>query len=312
MTSIPSFRLIVLCAGLWAITLGQHSGGEDKVPARPPILKVEHCRVLFIDRRVISAGGTGVIAEIVDEGARVSAETVLIQLQDRVPRAALAAAEAKAESDVEIRLAEKATEAAKLDLAAVRAANALAPEAYPHVEVERLRVKQEQADLETERARQQLKIAQRERDQAAAELASTRIVAPIGGLVTKRLKAIGEGVQPADPILELVNTDRVRIEGYVPLDQLWKLQVGQTVRVQLDLGGERPLPVEQEVFTGQLGFVDVTVQSVAGTARIWAEVQNRKELLKDGLSARMTIDLSEPPEPQAPVGPGESGIGSGK
>lgn len=307
MTSIPSFRIVVLCAGLWAIGIGQHSGGEDKSPTRPPVFEVTHCRVVFIDRRVISAGSTGVISEIVDEGARVRAETVLIQLQDRVPRAALAAAEARAESDVEIRLGEKTAEAAKLDLAAARAANALAPDAYPQVELERLRVKQEQADLETERARQQLKIAQRERDQAAAELASTRIVAPIGGLVTKRLKAVGEGVQPADPILELVNTERVRIEGYVPLEQLWKLQVGQTVRVQLDLGGAVEQPVEREVFTGQLGFVDVTVQSVAGTARIWAEVPNRKELLKDGLSARMTIDLSEPsePEPSLPVSPKE-------
>jgi multidrug efflux pump subunit AcrA (membrane-fusion protein) len=82
----------------------------------------------------------------------------------------------------------------------------------------------------------------------------------------------------------------VRIEGYVPVEQVWQLKVGQPVRVQLDLGGDQKLPMEQEIFTGTLGFVDVTVQSVAGTVRIWAEIENRKELLKDGLSARMSIE----------------------
>lgn len=292
MTSIPCLRIIVMCAGLWAIGSGQGTRAEP-VP-RLPALEVAHCRVVFVDRRMISAGSAGVIAEIVDEGDRVNADAVLIQLQNRVPQAALAVAEAKAESDVEIRLGEKASEAAQLDLAAARVANSLAPDAYARVEVERLRVTQEQADLETEKARQQLKIAVRERDQAAAELNATRIVAPLGGLITKRLKSVGEGVQPADPILELVNTQRVRIEGYVPVEQVWKLKVGQTVQVQLDLGGDQKLPMEQEIFTGKLGFVDVTVQSVAGTVRVWAEVENRKDLLKDGLSARMSIEPGEP------------------
>ena len=33
------------------------------------------------------------------------------------------------------------------------------------------------------------------------------------------------------------------------------------------------------------------------------EVQNRKELLRDGLSARMEIGLSEPPPPAGPPSP---------
>ncbi|MCA9090475.1 MAG: efflux RND transporter periplasmic adaptor subunit [Planctomycetaceae bacterium] len=264
------------------------SAADDR--SAHPTLEVPQCRVVFVDRRLVSAGSTGVIAEIAEEGSRIASGSVLVQFEDRVPRAALAAATARAESDVEVRLAEKAVEAANVELEAAILANSLAPEAYARVELERLRVTRDQADLEIERARQQLKIAQRERDLAAAELAATQTLAPISGLVTKQLKNVGAGVQTGEPLLELVNTGRVRIEGYVPLEQVWRLQVGQPVRVQLDLSGV-DLPVEQEVFEGQLGFIDVSVQAVAGTARVWAEVANRNELLKDGLNAHMTIQF---------------------
>lgn len=90
------------------------------------------------------------------------------------------------------------------------------------------------------------------------------------------------------PILELISTRTVKVEGYLPIEDVWSVKRGDVVEVQIDIP-DRDLAIENEVFQGKISFIDSTVSPVTHGARIWAEVQNPDEKLIEGLYAKMTI-----------------------
>jgi multidrug efflux pump subunit AcrA (membrane-fusion protein) len=275
-------------------TVCETSAGEDRETGTSGEVTVEDCRILLTQRRIISSQRAGVIEFVPEEGASVAVEQVLIQLDDSVPRSARAAAAARVEDDVEVRVARKAAEAALAEYEAVLRANQTRADSFPASEVLRRKLAAEQADLETELARHRLTVAQRELDQAQAEVNAYARRSPVDGLVVRVFKRAGESVQVGEPILEVANSDIVRVEGFVELQHVWELQVGRPVTVGLDLP-DRELPAEQARFDGTLGFVDPTVQPVSRTVRVWADIQNRDQLLREGLSARMTIAIESHP-----------------
>jgi multidrug efflux pump subunit AcrA (membrane-fusion protein) len=102
-------------------------------------------------------------------------------------------------------------------------------------------------------------------------------------------KSKGEAVRQGDPIIELSSTKRVRVEGYVNVKDIWNVKRGNRVMVKLDVE-DMELEVEKEVFYGKIVFVDVSAQPVTGQVRVWAEVENRDNILRAGLNARMAIN----------------------
>ncbi len=96
-----------------------------------------------------------------------------------------------------------------------------------------------------------------------------------------------------DTILEVVNTDVVRIEGRVNEKDIWCVKVGSPVAVKLSVRGAEP-EVEKQVFHGRIGFVDVVANSASLETRVWAEVPNPNNVLRPGLLATMTIESSTP------------------
>ena len=107
-----------------------------------------------------------------------------------------------------------------------------------------------------------------QRDLKQTDLAAYSILAPFDGIVTKVYKQRGEAVRQGDPILELTNTDHVRVEGWVDLDYAWRLSLGNRVAVRLNIP-DIELPVEEIVFEGRITFIDVSVQPV--TPDEWIE-----------------------------------------
>ena len=91
------------------------------------------------------------------------------------------------------------------------------------------------------------------------------------------------------PILELISTRSVRVEGYLPIEDYYLVKKGDLVKVRLDIP-DKDLPIEKEIFEGTVYFIDKTVSQVTHGARVWAEVQNPGERLIEGLYAKMTIE----------------------
>ncbi|MFO1021213.1 MAG: efflux RND transporter periplasmic adaptor subunit [Planctomycetales bacterium] len=253
-----------------------------------PII-VERPYIQFLDKAILSSSRIGTIERIdVREGDLVKAGQIVVQLRDEVPRANYLTAKQTAENTVEIRYSYKAAELATVEHERAVEANKRVRHAFPDIEVDRLRLTAEKSILQIEQAKHQQKVDSLKRDEAFEVLKTFRIEAQMDGIITKVNKVTGESVREGDPLVEMVNTDRVKVEGYVHVNQSVRLKRGQLVEVHIDIP-EEDLDVEKEVFEGTLVFVDLFTRPDDPQVRVWAEVKNRDGVLREGLRASMKI-----------------------
>jgi RND family efflux transporter MFP subunit len=266
---------------------------DPAAPARPGAsrakpIEIEQCTIKPLDEVTLSFDRPGVIAFVKPrEGDSVAEGQLIAGLQDEVAQAALAVAAKEAESDVDIRYAEKAGALAEIEHRKALEANRTV-QAIPEVEVLRLKLAAEKTVLELESAKLRRSVNELKRDEAQVQLETYRVKAPFTGVVTRVHRSKGEAVRQGDQVLELVNTKSVRVEGVVRIRDVWQVKPGCEVQVKLDLPGIDH-EVEKQSFPGRIVFVSVKAEPVSQTVRVWAEVDNPENVLRGGLLARMTI-----------------------
>ncbi|HUG93309.1 MAG TPA: efflux RND transporter periplasmic adaptor subunit [Planctomycetaceae bacterium] len=279
---------------------------------------VERSRIMLIDQRVLASEVPGIVAEVpFREGDEVAAGALVARLRDDVPKAALATAQKLAEADIEKRYAEAAFEVADKMVEAAQRSNERFARSVPLMELERLQLDSHRADLQIEKSDFDRELNELRAGEAEAQLNAYTITAPFDGVVTRVERKVGEAVRQGDPILELVSTRRVRVEGEVDVRHAWEIKRGNPVRVQIgrtavveDLPAQRngrafdsarvpgvqprhleiPADIRDRVFEGRVVYVDPTVHPIVLTVRVWAEVENPDGILKSGLPAQMTIN----------------------
>lgn len=267
-------------------------------------VRLPECRIVLIRQVTLACDRSGVVKSVAfQEGDAVEAKQQVVLIADEVARANLAVAEKKASNDVDVRFNQKARDVAEAEYQKNVEANEKAATkskgegkqtvvAVSLLEIEKLKLAAQKAVLSIEQAESELALNKLNAEQARAELATYSVIAPFAGVVTRVYKHAGEAVRQGDPILELVNIDRVRIEGRVPLNEVRAVKLKQKVRVKLN-DPDFELPEESLEFEGQVTFVDVTVDPVTRETRVWAEVENRDNILRAGLMADMVIDVAE-------------------
>ena len=122
---------------------------------------------------------------------------------------------------------------------------------------------------------------------AQAALDRRQIVSRINGVVVKSLKHEGEWVQPGEPVMRIVQMDRLRVEGEIDGRKYARHEViGRPVRITVFLTGGG-----QETLEGKIVYASSIVESNEYTVR--AEIDNRKLngrwLLTPGLNAKMDL-----------------------
>lgn len=80
----------------------------------------------------------------------------------------------------------------------------------------------------------QIKAAQAQRDAASTDLATTRIIAPIGGKVGNSTVRIGQFVQPGQRLMTIVPTEAIYVEANFKETQIGLMRPGQPVTVHVD------------------------------------------------------------------------------
>jgi len=128
--------------------------------------------------------------------------------------------------------------------------------------------------------------------QKRAELALTRIIAPVAGTVLTRAAEIGQVASPGGPpLFTLEAENRVELIGQVAEQDLVSLQIGQPARVYL-IGYPRPFP-------GHIWLLGATVDTLSrlGEVRI-ALAPN--PALRPGTFARAVISESHSERPVVP------------
>ena len=134
-----------------------------------------------------------------------------------------------------------------------------------------------------------LKVAEANLKLAKARLDKTHIVAPFDGNVGSRVVSVGTFLRTGDAITELANLNEIRISFSAPERFLSQLKRNAEVIVST------PVYTGHEV-KGKIIAIEPILDSETRSVKIVARVQNPGQKFRPGMSANVSVILSERPE----------------
>ncbi len=315
------FGLAIVLA---VVTAGCGGGGSARQKAENPIpirvrtpMMVERASVVRASgsvepRETVKLGFqiSGRIARLhVEEGQSVRAGQPIAELDDSDYRTGLKAAEAQAATARAT--AEKAQAGArKQEVAQAKAAyeqaddeyrrmkqlferGSLAPNDFHKIEL-KWRAAKEQYDLAAEGARtEDKKAAEAQLQQAMAgvevnrkHVDDTRLLAPMAGVVGKKLAESGEVVGSGTPVVALMDLNSVRVRVGVPESEISKIRIGQTAKVVIpSMGGKE--------FSGKVELVGHAAEPSSRSFPVFILAPNPGLEMKAGMIAEAAIEVDE-------------------
>jgi membrane fusion protein, multidrug efflux system len=281
---------VLACAGTAGWTDDRPANQEKHAASfEPKQIELRKCPIKAVKSARLATDRPGVLAEIdLKEGDSVHEDQVVARLMDEVPKANLEVAKLVADDEVEVQYATKLNAVDTKEYEKSLAANRQHYNTIPQLDILRAKLNMEKSQLQIGKAKHEIAVNLLKAKQAEAELNTYRIMAPFDGVVTSIVKHRGEAVHQGDPILEVVNTDVVRVEGKVKEQDIWNVKVGCPVIVHLSIP-DAELNVVKQAFRGKIGFVDVVANGASFETRVWAEIPNPDNILRPGLLATMTI-----------------------
>lgn len=240
----------------------------------------------------VGSPAPGVIDKIlVDRGDLVKLGQALVQLQAGVERAALAVARERALQQGEMTVATGSAELAQRELQ--RARELHEQNFVSQTYLDKQRAEAAVAGGRTDQASERRKLAQREVDLAAAQLAQRNIAAPIGGVVVERFMSPGEFVDQK-PILRLAAIDPLRVDVLVPAVAFGQVEPGMK-------GSVMPELLQKREHIAVVKTVDRVIDAATNTFRVRLELPNPGGTLPAGLRCKVDLGLKLPGA--APVSP---------
>lgn len=267
-----SVLAVAAIAGLLALRLEPAAKTDVAKPAKAAVLEVRtivvtpHLLVerlgtigtIQADERVeIRSEISGILTEILfDEGSRVAAGQLLVQIDD----VQYVAARDRAQNRVELA---RLREARQQDLL--------------HQQL----VSQDEYDL----ALSQLNVLRAELRLAEAELAKTQIKAPFAGVVGLRSVSRGAAITPQMPIATLQKLDTVKLEFTVPETYADRLRIGDSVRFRIKGSAED--------YSGRIYAVEPNIDPETRSLRARARSANPDGRLLPGAFADVELVVRE-------------------
>jgi RND family efflux transporter MFP subunit len=224
------------------------------------------------------------LATLDADDAKLKVELAEIELQQAIELA---------DTELSVRTAQATLELARLDLQRAEESIRRYPKSVTESQLDRLRGVLTRAELEWEQAKfqrqQQQLVVQRAKNSLAVArrgFEKRHIRAPLAGQVVAEHVRIGEWVEVGAPVFRIVDTSRLRAEGFVVPD-------AQTMRLT---GNAAQVTVKQEmgepfIARGVVTFVSPEVNRVDGRVRLWVELDNRAAQLLPGTNGRLEIEL---------------------
>lgn len=234
----------------------------------------------------------------VDEGAQVKAGEVLAKLDSSqyvlnrkdAEKAALQANGQVIQANANMKKAE--SEHADAAREAERSNRLFESKTIAKQELDKMVLALDVAEADFVQAREQLQLAQIQKKRAAIgvetaelQLRDTRITAPIDGVVTRRMKYVGEVINPGTPVFKIENLDVLEFKADVSSSYLGQLRTG--LKVILDIEGLN------EPVMGKIDEISETVHPVARTLEITVRINNSERKYKPGMFARAKVVLEE-------------------
>jgi macrolide-specific efflux system membrane fusion protein len=262
-------------------------------------IHVDSVVVTLIEQVEVPARDAGALAAVeVQEGQQVREGQLLARLEDTEAKLARNKAQfeydiakKQAASDIKARYAKTALEVATTEERRGLESVGKFSKSVSQSELDQLRLAKEKAALELEQAGEDQEIARLTARQKENEVQSAsynverrQIVSPIAGVVVQVKRHKGEWVQLGETIIRVVRMDRLRAEAFLNARDVSGDLAGRPVSLVVDIPG-----APKTEFTGKITFISPEVNPVNGQFRVWAEIENRDQLLRPGLQGSMTI-----------------------
>jgi membrane fusion protein, multidrug efflux system len=264
-----SRNLLILFMAITLAACGKGGPGQDKAAEATALVPVEAATAtirpidasysgtatLEADREadVVAKTGGVLLKLLVEEGDAVRQGQVLARLDDASPRLSLAKVEATLR---------------KLEADYRRADEMFSKKLLSLEEHDKIKF-----DLDNQRAAHDL---------ARLELSYTQVVAPIDGVIGKRMVKEGNLIQINQPLFHIVDFDPLLGVLNVPERELNTLKPGQPVSLLVDA-----LPGQH--FPGLIERVSPVVESASGTFRVTCRFATAQQILKPGMFGRIDV-----------------------
>lgn len=240
----------------------------------------------------VVALGTDASGEPLDEGARVAAGDVLARLDDRVFRARLEEATAQLEAararrrEAGARLEKAQSDMNRSDRLRRSGSRAITEAEYQDAVTQLALAESQLAVVEAE-----LNMAAAQRKTAQKNLLDATLVAPVDGVISKRLVNAGESVVAQQAVMEIIQVEQVLLVVGVPEAYVGEILPGQKVHVEL-LARDR-FRQKRPRTTGRVRRVAEAADQTTGLFEVEILVENSGGDWKPGLIALAHIVLKE-------------------
>ncbi len=219
----------------------------------------------------------------VDRGSEVKRGQVLVELDSAAEKVALEAARYRAVMEGQIKTAESKLTGAKEKF---QRRDQLVAEKFISAQdrddsLADMRI----AEASLVEAKDNRRLAAIEEQRLSELLEQRRLRSPFNGVVTERLKHVGEMAttgENARPVLRLAQTHPLRVEVVLPVALFGQLKVGQRATVET----EPPLSAR---YQATVSIVDRVVDSASGTFGVRLELPNPQGTIPAGVKCRVNF-----------------------
>ncbi len=228
------------------------------------------------DRTSVSSQNSTVTTALqVIKNTSLTREQTSAQLQDAYTSAQLANDTAKTNAAVQVRASETAIAVQKAALDQAKAQLDQKKSGPRNVDLEPLIAAVEQAQVNA--------------DKAANDLKDIQIIAPADGIISEVIPDVGEQAAMGAIAIKMVGTSSFDIEAQVPEADIAKIQVGQTATITLDAYGD------DVKFTGTLSAKDPAETKIQDAVyyKIRVQIDPAGKEVKPGMTANVTIKTGE-------------------
>ncbi|MEH6644762.1 efflux RND transporter periplasmic adaptor subunit [Sulfitobacter sp.] len=268
-------------AALLSFALVFGNGSAQAQQADPESMMDLDCLIEPRSIAELSAATDGIISEIyVKRGDRVQVGQALAQLDDKLETLQIELAQARAESDVNLR-----AQTSRLELRQIEFDRALQLE-QRNVAAVALR---QTAEIELALAKLAMEEAQLEQKVSSIELAQSKAIrdrrilrSPVDGIVTAVLAAKGEFANEQTPVITVAEIDPLHVGVFAPIAAFGRVSVGDQRQVH------QLLPLDRS-FDAIVTVVDTVFDAASGTFFVRLELPNPDGDIPAGTKCRVKL-----------------------
>lgn len=225
----------------------------------------------------------GQVADIrISEGSRIAKRDVILTLDREIERLDMASKRLAYENNSAIEDLTRRIETLSDQLKSAQSLLADGGLSQKQVQDEQIALESSRAELKSliiNKAREEIELAL-----AQENFDRRQLRAPIDGIVTRVDIDVGETLPAQKPVIEIVNTFRVRFRGNFSADDTQQFAKGQQARIKANqLGVEIIRPAE-------IVYVAPIADPSSGLIEVIAEIENKDLAILPGITAELVLN----------------------